>query len=102
MGLSIKDDTTCRIYLARPPNNFNKCQDVVAPPSANKLLRISLFSGGSNLDQGIEEGSAIDFRTAVELDDAAIHTQRANTQDPTKKETTLVSESRRLAWRNQR
>jgi DNA (cytosine-5)-methyltransferase 1 len=85
MGLSVKHDTPRLIFLARPPNNFNECQDIVAPPGANKLLGLSLFSGGGNLDRGIEEGGAIDFRTAVELDDAAIHTQRANTRDPTKK-----------------
>jgi DNA (cytosine-5)-methyltransferase 1 len=85
MGLSVKNDAPRLIYLARPPNNFNECQDIVAPPGANKLLGMSLFSGGGNLDRGIEEGGAIDFRTAVELDDAAIHTQRANTRDPTKK-----------------
>jgi DNA (cytosine-5)-methyltransferase 1 len=85
MGLSVKDDAPRLIYLARPPNNFNECQDIVAPPGANKLLGMSLFSGGGNLDRGIEEGGAIDFHTAVELDDAAIHTQRANTRDPTKK-----------------
>jgi DNA (cytosine-5)-methyltransferase 1 len=98
MGLTVKSGTSRLIWLARPPDNFNEGHDItdlsslchspahiVPTPSANKLSGMSLFSGGGNLDRGIEEGSAVDIRTAVELDGAAIHTQRANTRDPSEK-----------------
>jgi DNA (cytosine-5)-methyltransferase 1 len=85
MGLTIKDGTPRLIFLSRPPSNFNEGQDIVFRSGMNKLCGMSLFSGGGNLDRGIEEGGAVEIGTAVELDDAAIHTQRANTRDPTKK-----------------
>jgi DNA (cytosine-5)-methyltransferase 1 len=104
MGLTVKDGTPRLTWLARPPKNFNEghdstdlsspcirlahtstCDDVVLQASVNRLSGMSLFSGGGNLDRGIEEGGAVEIRTAVELDDAAIHTLRANTRDPTKK-----------------
>jgi DNA (cytosine-5)-methyltransferase 1 len=85
MGLSVKDGIAHLIYLARPPNNFNEAKDIVPQPGANKLLGMSLFGGGGNLDRGVEEGGAVEIRTTVEWDDAAIHTQRANTRDPSNK-----------------
>jgi hypothetical protein len=52
------------------------------PLPYRKLKGLSLFSGGGDLDRGLEEGGAVEFQTSVDYDSAAIHTQRANCQDP--------------------
>ena len=54
--------------------------DVTSVPAPLKGL--SVFSGGGNLDRGLEEGGAVVFETAVDLDNHAIHTQAANCSDP--------------------
>ena len=82
MGLSTKDGTPRLLYLARPPNYFKNICDLSAE-TATRLVGMSLFSGGGNLDRGIEEGGAVDIQTVVEWDPAAIHTQRANARNPT-------------------
>ncbi|KAH4341070.1 hypothetical protein HBH98_179850 [Parastagonospora nodorum] len=82
MGLSTKDGTPRLLYLARSPYYFkNGCE--IGTETTTKLVGMSLFSGGGNLDRGIEEGGAVDVQTVVEWDAAAIHTQRANARNPT-------------------
>ena len=49
-----------------------------------KLAGLSLFSGGGSLDRGLEEGSAIEFRYAVDCSLQAIHTQQANARNISK------------------
>jgi DNA (cytosine-5)-methyltransferase 1 len=81
MGLSVKDGTSSIEFLARAPNYVK--QGCLPEASDKRLRGMSLFSGGGNLDRGVEEGGVVDVRTVVEWDAAAIHTQRANAQDVT-------------------
>ena len=46
-----------------------------------KLKGLSIFSGGSGLDRGLEESGGVQFRYVVDKDASAIHTQRASSQD---------------------
>lgn len=77
LGLSTKDGAPRLLYLARPPSCFKNICDV-GTEMATRLVGMSLFSGGGNLNAGVEEGGAVDIQTVVEWDTAAIHTQRAN------------------------
>ncbi|KAF2200824.1 hypothetical protein GQ43DRAFT_481228 [Delitschia confertaspora ATCC 74209] len=60
--------------------------DPNAPASEGcKPLRgLSVFSGGGNLDRGIEEGGGVEFTHAVDIEAPAIHTQKANARNPEK------------------
>jgi DNA (cytosine-5)-methyltransferase 1 len=83
MGIITTSNNTPRlVFLSRMPDKFNEGPDMAASINAAKLLGLSIFSGGGNLDRGLEEGGAVEFRTAVDLDAQAIHTQRANAKDP--------------------
>jgi DNA (cytosine-5)-methyltransferase 1 len=82
MGISTLHGVSCLMYLGRPPERFN--QDVATTLDAGKLRGLSMFSGGGNLDRGLEEGGAVEFRNAIDLDSQAIHTQRANAKDPSR------------------
>jgi DNA (cytosine-5)-methyltransferase 1 len=48
------------------------------------LKGLSIFSGGGNLDRGLEEGGAVNFTHVIDISAEAIHTQRANAQHPSK------------------
>ncbi|KAJ4311502.1 hypothetical protein N0V94_007913 [Neodidymelliopsis sp. IMI 364377] len=52
------------------------------PILQKKLRGLSLFSGGGGLDRGLEAAGAVEIKIVVEIDPAAIHTQRANSQNP--------------------
>lgn len=47
-----------------------------------KVKGLSIFSGGGGLDRGLEESGGVHFEHVVDQDASAIHTQRANSQDP--------------------
>jgi DNA (cytosine-5)-methyltransferase 1 len=53
-------------------------------PLAKKscLRGLSVFSGGGNLDRGLEEGGIVKFSTAIDIEGPAIHTQLANASHP--------------------
>jgi DNA (cytosine-5)-methyltransferase 1 len=80
MGLDSADGNQQLVWLNGLPKGF--CEAQVKPLPFKKLRGLSLFSGGGGLDRGLEEGGAIEFQTSVDYDSAAIHTQRANCQDP--------------------
>ncbi|EUC29233.1 hypothetical protein COCCADRAFT_107068 [Bipolaris zeicola 26-R-13] len=76
MGLSVNKDGQKRLsYLRRLPWNMHERTKMGLD---NKLRGLSIFSGGGLLDRGLEEGSAIEFRTIVDSSQHAIRTQQAN------------------------
>jgi DNA (cytosine-5)-methyltransferase 1 len=70
------------MFLAKLPAVFNEGCSFDAPTAAKKLVGLSIFSGGGNLDRGLEEGGAVEFHTAVDFSAEAVHTQRANAANP--------------------
>ncbi|KAF2272156.1 S-adenosyl-L-methionine-dependent methyltransferase [Westerdykella ornata] len=48
--------------------------------SSQPLKGLSIFSGGGNLDRGLEEGGAVTFTQAVDISREAVHTQLANSK----------------------
>jgi DNA (cytosine-5)-methyltransferase 1 len=81
MGLQETEGRQKLIYLSRLPSLFNKGH-VAVESKLQKLHGLSIFSGGGNLDRGLEEGGAVEFKTVIDLSPEAIHTQRANAQNP--------------------
>ncbi|KAF2747133.1 S-adenosyl-L-methionine-dependent methyltransferase, partial [Sporormia fimetaria CBS 119925] len=52
---------------------------IQALANSNEMLKgLSLFSGGGNLDRGLEEGGGVRFTHAIDISEEAIHTQLAN------------------------
>jgi DNA (cytosine-5)-methyltransferase 1 len=85
MGLQKKDGVCKLVHLSRLPTPFKEGSNFV-DNEMQKLHGLSIFSGGGNLDRGLEEGGAVEFKTAVDFSAEAIHTQRANSRDPEKTE----------------
>jgi DNA (cytosine-5)-methyltransferase 1 len=81
MGLATLNDDPCLVYLSKLPEYFSEAGNFPGLPRAEKLPGISFFCGGGNFDRGLEEGGAVEFRYAIDLDAHAIHTQRANAKD---------------------
>jgi DNA (cytosine-5)-methyltransferase 1 len=81
MGLIAKDGPPDLKFLARPPKHFKEGEDFASGPILGHLAGLSLFGGGGNFDRGIEEGGAVEIRSVIEWDAAAIHTQRVNAHD---------------------
>jgi DNA (cytosine-5)-methyltransferase 1 len=52
------------------------------PILPKKLQGLSIFSGGGGLDRGLEETGAVEIKHVVDIDPAAIHTHRANSEHP--------------------
>ena len=52
------------------------------PPPHRKLNGMGIFCGGGNFDRGLEEGGAVEFKYAVDYDERAINSYRANVPDP--------------------
>ncbi|KAH7080721.1 S-adenosyl-L-methionine-dependent methyltransferase [Paraphoma chrysanthemicola] len=84
MGIATNNGASRLMFLKRLPDTFNEGSDMNAAENLKRLIGLSLFSGGGNLDRGLEEGGAVEFRTAVDLDAEACHTQRACARDPSK------------------
>ena len=57
-------------------------QEPVAPCVSNRLRGLGMFCGGGNFDRGLEDGGAVEFRYVVDWDATAIHSYRANIDDP--------------------
>ena len=68
-------------HLSRPPDYIREGYDPRDIPAWQPLKALSIFSGGGNLDRGLEEGGAVDFVTAIDISKEAVHTQRANTPE---------------------
>ncbi|GAB1735704.1 hypothetical protein NU219Hw_g4268t1 [Hortaea werneckii] len=47
-----------------------------------KLTGMGIFCGGGNFDRGLEEGGAVKFKYAVDWAERALHSYRANTDEP--------------------
>ncbi|KAI7476680.1 S-adenosyl-L-methionine-dependent methyltransferase [Hortaea werneckii] len=47
-----------------------------------KLTGMGVFCGGGNFDRGLEEGGAVKFKFAVDWAERALHSYRANTDQP--------------------
>ena len=56
--------------------------DPSQPCPFTKLRGMGLFCGGGNFDRGLEEGGGVEFRYAVDWAERAIHSYRANLDDP--------------------
>lgn len=69
------------------PTTLKEGFDPAAPTP--KLRALNIFSGGGNFDRGLEEGTAIKSEWAVEWDQIAMLTYRANHSNP---------ESMKLFW----
>lgn len=46
------------------------------------LTGLGLFCGGGNFDRGLEDGGAAHFKYAVDWDEKALHSYRANVEEP--------------------
>ncbi|KAF2819574.1 S-adenosyl-L-methionine-dependent methyltransferase [Ophiobolus disseminans] len=84
MGLSTSNNKQRLMYLSRLPERFNEGPDLSPSQPSQKLKGLSIFSGGGSLDRGLQEGGAVDFQTVVDFSAEAMHTQRANTDDPSR------------------
>ncbi|KAH6839848.1 S-adenosyl-L-methionine-dependent methyltransferase [Alternaria alternata] len=80
MGMITKAQEKSLVFLRSLPDSFNECPDMTS--SQQTLRGMSLFSGGGSLDRGLEEGGAVVFNSAVDFSQHAIHTQRANSNNP--------------------
>lgn len=60
------------------PEGMNPGFDPTVEPKYPPLSMLSLFSGGGNFDRGLEEGGSLKTRWAVEWDQTALHTFKAN------------------------
>jgi DNA (cytosine-5)-methyltransferase 1 len=78
MGIVTSKSGPRLVYLSQLPRTFNQGEKSTDLPRAKKLPGLSIFCGGGNFDRGLEEGGAVEFRHAIDLDGRAIHTQRAN------------------------
>lgn len=47
-----------------------------------RLKSMGIFCGGGNFDRGLEEGGAVEFRYAIDWATRAIHSYRANVEEP--------------------
>jgi DNA (cytosine-5)-methyltransferase 1 len=79
MGLTTVDGEQQLKFLRSLPKTFHEGSDMTFD---RKLRGLSIFSGGGSLDRGLEEGGAVEFQTAVDFSSEAVHTQRANAQNP--------------------
>lgn len=67
--------------LTCPPDSLNEGPDLSAR-ILDPLRGLSIFSGGGNLDRGLEDGGAVKFIGAIDISKEALLTQKANAQHP--------------------
>ena len=60
---------------------LNEGWNPLTRPTATKLRGMGIFCGGGNLDRGLEDAGAIEFDYAVDWDERAIHSYRANSRN---------------------
>lgn len=82
-------------YSTFPP--ITEELDLVTPPPFEKLTGLGIFCGGGNLDRGLEDSGAVDFKYAVDWAKGAMHTYRANSREPDKVQCFLGSVNDYLA-----
>ncbi|KAF2195457.1 S-adenosyl-L-methionine-dependent methyltransferase [Zopfia rhizophila CBS 207.26] len=74
--------TTLKPLKSTLPGPMNQGFDPEGAKPWNPLRGLSIFSGGGNFDRGLEEAGAVQFQTAVDISQEAVHTQKANARDP--------------------
>jgi DNA (cytosine-5)-methyltransferase 1 len=84
MGIATANNKPCLVYLARLNGLLNEGPDLTAASNLTPMVGLSMFSGGGNLDRGLEEGGAVEFRHAIDMEAPAVHTQLANAKDASK------------------
>lgn len=72
------------VYHGIDPNPYptNGTLDRKDFPGAPKLSGMGICCGGGNFDRGLEDSGGITFEHAIDIDQRALHTYRANTEDP--------------------
>ncbi|KAF2877853.1 S-adenosyl-L-methionine-dependent methyltransferase [Massariosphaeria phaeospora] len=78
LSMELDNDGTKLAFIAWAPTDINQGPNYDEGSSLRKLTGLSIFSGGGNFDRGLEEGGAVEFRTAIDISPEAIHTQHAN------------------------
>ena len=68
--------------LNKPWPVMNQGWDPLAATCQPKLRGLDIFCGGGNLGRGLEEGGAVKFHWAVDNSKEAVHTYKANLQEP--------------------
>jgi DNA (cytosine-5)-methyltransferase 1 len=76
-AVTIVNSKKCLSALGEAPSPMVQGFDPASTPWT-PLRALSLFSGGGNLDRGLEDGGAVRFQNAVDISEGAILTQRAN------------------------
>lgn len=72
-------------HLTKPyPPRLRQGFDPLEKPAFPRLKALDLFCGGGNFARGLEEGGSIDIKWAVDIDPHAVHSYRANLDDPSK------------------
>ncbi|KAF4628025.1 hypothetical protein G7Y89_g10124 [Cudoniella acicularis] len=64
------------------PRSLIQGFDPLNKPDRKPLRGMDLYCGGGNFGRGLEEGGAVQFKYAVDIYDAAIHTYHANQEVP--------------------
>ncbi|KFY02929.1 hypothetical protein O988_01806 [Pseudogymnoascus sp. VKM F-3808] len=64
------------------PQSLIQGFDPTQPPRLGHLRGLDMFCGGGNFGRGLEEGGAIKFTHAIDMESNAIATYYANTEDP--------------------
>lgn len=70
------------IDVTSRPQSLIQGFDPAMPPRIRQLRGLDMFCGGGNFGRGLEEGGAIKFTHAVDMEPNAIATYYANTEDP--------------------
>lgn len=82
----LKDDPaiSSQTTLQTPPDSDAEEVAPKTPKSASApaLIGLDLYCGGGNFGRGLEEAGIVKMRYAVDWDASALHSYRANTEDP--------------------
>jgi DNA (cytosine-5)-methyltransferase 1 len=78
-----RDDRLSLEKLSSPPPGLLQGYDSIAAP-VKPLKGLSIFSGGGNLDRGLEELRAVTFKNVIDISAEACHTQLVNARHPKK------------------
>lgn len=70
------------IDAGNPPASLIQGFDPELPPSRRQLRGLDMFCGGGNFGRGLEEGGAIKFTHAIDMEPNAIATYYANAEHP--------------------
>ena len=76
--------TSSQITLRTPPDSDSEDMKPtsVSGVSSRPLIGLDLYCGGGNFGRGLEEAGVVKMRYAVDWDESAMHSYRANTENP--------------------